>query len=131
MSTSATNNGASANPNGANSRAKGEQAMQSPVFGLGVPMFRLGKAISIALRILVAVDTSVSSNADLQEAWAMYKDVVMEWSEQKRTVSESVYKLSFFQYQSSAQQTNLGNVEYAHRLQRTILLTANLNPSNE
>jgi hypothetical protein len=60
-----------------------------PVFGPGTPMFRLGKAISVALRILVAVDTAVSSNADLREAWSMYKDVVMDWSEQKRNVSLS------------------------------------------
>ena len=60
-----------------------------PVFGPGTPMFRLGKAISVALRILVAVDAAVSSNADLQEAWSMYKDVVMDWSEQKRNVSFS------------------------------------------
>eukprot|EP00584_Thalassiosira_punctigera_P026636 CAMPEP_0172578504 /NCGR_PEP_ID=MMETSP1067-20121228/138769_1 /TAXON_ID=265564 ORGANISM="Thalassiosira punctigera, Strain Tpunct2005C2" /NCGR_SAMPLE_ID=MMETSP1067 /ASSEMBLY_ACC=CAM_ASM_000444 /LENGTH=1253 /DNA_ID=CAMNT_0013371201 /DNA_START=412 /DNA_END=4173 /DNA_ORIENTATION=- len=85
MSASATNNAASASANGVGNRANGGQSVQSPVFGPGVPMFRLGKAISIALRILVAVDSSVSSNADLQEAWAMYKDVVMEWSEQKRT----------------------------------------------
>jgi hypothetical protein len=52
-------------------------------------MFGLGKAITVALRILVAVDTAVSTNADLQEAWAMYKDVVMEWSEQRRTVSNA------------------------------------------
>mmetsp|Transcript_18981 Transcript_18981/g.35373 ORF Transcript_18981/g.35373 Transcript_18981/m.35373 type:complete len:385 (+) Transcript_18981:421-1575(+) len=91
MSTSVTNTRASATHNGANNRAKGGQSMQSPVFGPGVPMFRLGKAISIALKILVAVDASVSSNVDLQEAWAMYKDVVMEWSEQKRTASASVF----------------------------------------
>jgi len=85
MSTSVMNTRASATHNGANNGAKRGESMQSPVFGPGVPMFRLGKAISIALRILVAVDASVSSNVDLQEAWAMYKDVVMEWSEQKRT----------------------------------------------
>ena len=45
----------------------------------GVPMFRLGRAISVALRVLIAVDAAVSSNDDLREAWAMYKDVVMEW----------------------------------------------------
>mmetsp|Transcript_20449 Transcript_20449/g.44383 ORF Transcript_20449/g.44383 Transcript_20449/m.44383 type:complete len:1312 (+) Transcript_20449:63-3998(+) len=84
MSASVTNNGASASSNGEN-RVKGERSMQPPVFGPGVPMFRLGKAIAIALRIAISVDTAVSNNADLQEAWAMYKDVVMEMSEQKRT----------------------------------------------
>ena len=62
----------------------GEEAMQPPVFGQGVPMYRLGKAIAVALRILVAVDAAVASNAELQEAWAMYKDVVMEHGEEKR-----------------------------------------------
>lgn len=65
-------------------KAKEEQSMQSPVFGSGVSLNGLGKAIGTALRILVTIDTAVASNADLQEAWAMYKDVVMEWSEQKR-----------------------------------------------
>lgn len=96
VSTSVTNNGPSASPSGAN-RNGGEPSMQPPVFGPGVPMFRLGKAIALALRILVAVDTAVSSNKDLQEAWAMYKDVVMEWSEEKRAVSVSViYLLNVF-----------------------------------
>ncbi|EED91652.1 hypothetical protein THAPSDRAFT_262956, partial [Thalassiosira pseudonana CCMP1335] len=54
------------------------------LFGSGVSLNGLGKAIGTALRILVTIDTAVASNADLQEAWAMYKDVVMEWSEQKR-----------------------------------------------
>ena len=59
-----------------------------PVFGPGTPMIRLGKAISTALRLLVTVDVAISSNADLQEAWSIYKDVVMEWSEQKRVESK-------------------------------------------
>lgn len=85
MSTSVTQNGgASTNPKSGN-KSNREESMQAPVFGPGVPMFRLGKAIAMALRVLVAVDTAVSTNADLQEAWAMYKDVVMEWSEEKRT----------------------------------------------
>jgi hypothetical protein len=64
------------------------QSTQSPVFGEGVPMFRLGKAIGIALRLLITIDSAVASNEDLQHAWAMYKDVVMEWSEQKRSDDE-------------------------------------------
>lgn len=91
MSTSPDNSdvgAAGSSPNGVHdNRAEESEQMQPPVFGPGVPMFRLGKAIATALRILVAVDSAVSSNNDLQEAWAMYKDVVMEWSEQKRTVS--------------------------------------------
>mmetsp|Transcript_22201 Transcript_22201/g.36299 ORF Transcript_22201/g.36299 Transcript_22201/m.36299 type:complete len:1318 (-) Transcript_22201:84-4037(-) len=69
-------------------KAKQGQTTQSPVFGEGVPMFRLGKAIGIALRLLITVDSAVASNEDLQHAWAMYKDVVMEWSEQKRSDDE-------------------------------------------
>lgn len=61
---------------------------QAPVFGPGVPMHRLGRALATALRMLVALDAAVAANADLQEAWAMYKDVVIEWSEQKRTVRD-------------------------------------------
>ena len=95
MSTSVTQNGgASTNPKSGN-KSNREESMQAPVFGPGVPMFRLGKAIAMALRVLVAVDTAVSTNADLQEAWAMYKDVVMEWSEEKRTVSVSTYQNYF------------------------------------
>lgn len=60
---------------------------QPPVFGKGVSLIHLGKAIGTALRILIAVDTAIATNTDLQEAWAMYKDVVMEWSEEKRIVS--------------------------------------------
>jgi hypothetical protein len=66
---------------------KGKGDYGPPVIGPGTPMFRLGKSISIALRILVAVDSAISFNSDLQEAWLMYKDVVMDWSEQKRKVS--------------------------------------------
>ena len=85
MSSSETNNESSVHQNGASNKGKGrEEATQPPVFGPGVPMFRLGKAIAIALRILVSTDTAISSNSDLLEAWAMYKDVVMENSEQKR-----------------------------------------------
>mmetsp|Transcript_26731 Transcript_26731/g.55214 ORF Transcript_26731/g.55214 Transcript_26731/m.55214 type:complete len:1342 (+) Transcript_26731:142-4167(+) len=57
---------------------------QPPIFGKGVSLIHLGKAIGTALRILIAVDTAIATNTDLQEAWAMYKDVVMEWSEEKR-----------------------------------------------
>mmetsp|Transcript_21613 Transcript_21613/g.52202 ORF Transcript_21613/g.52202 Transcript_21613/m.52202 type:complete len:1326 (+) Transcript_21613:117-4094(+) len=88
MSTSVANNGNGTSPiptHVKSNKVEGEQSMQPPVFGPGVPMFSLGKAIATALRILVAIDTAVSSNTDLQEAWGMYKDVVMEWSEQKRT----------------------------------------------
>lgn len=67
---------------------KAGQSTQSPVFGEGVPMFRLGKAIGIALRLLITIDSAVACNEDLQHAWAMYKDVVMEWSEQKRSDDE-------------------------------------------
>ena len=80
---------ASGNQNGVNNNNMAnvgeENLTQPPVFGLGVPLFRLGKAIATALRILVAVDSAISTNTDLLEAWAMYKDVVMELSEQKRT----------------------------------------------
>ena len=69
-------------------KAKEGQSTQSPVFGEGVPMFRLGKAIGIALRLLITVDSAIASNEDLQHAWAMYKDVVMEMSEQKREDDE-------------------------------------------
>lgn len=66
-------------------KANQGQTAQSPVFGEGVPMFRLGKAIGMAFRLLITMDSAVASNEDLQHAWAMYKDVVMEWSEQKRS----------------------------------------------
>ena len=59
-------------------------AVMPPVFGEGVPMFRLGKSIAIALRLLISVDKAVSENKNLNEAWGMYKDVVVEMSEQKR-----------------------------------------------
>jgi len=76
------------NSEGAASGVKKVKSTQSPVFGEGVPMFRLGKAIGIALRLLITVDSAIASNEDLQHAWAMYKDVVMEWSEQKRSDDE-------------------------------------------
>lgn len=78
------NASAVSSPTGAHNSSKGTR---SPVFGPGTPMIRLGKAISTALRLLVTVDVAVSYNADLQEAWSIYKDVVMEWSEQKRADS--------------------------------------------
>ena len=68
----------------ASTMKKKGQSTQSPVFGKGVPMFRLGKAIGMALRLLITVDSAIASNEDLQQAWAIYKDVVMEWSDQKR-----------------------------------------------
>jgi hypothetical protein len=52
-----------------------------------VPLFVLGKAIGTALRLLIVMDGIVESNGDLREAWGMYKDVVMECSEEKRAVS--------------------------------------------
>jgi hypothetical protein len=73
---------------GAASDVKKASTLQAPVFGEGVPMFKLGKAIGIALRLLITVDSAVASNQDLQLAWAMYKDVVLEWGEQKRSVDE-------------------------------------------
>lgn len=69
-------------------KTKQRHSTQSPVFGEDVPMFRLGKAIGVALRLLITVDSAIASNEDLQHAWAMYKDVVMEWSEQKRSDDE-------------------------------------------
>lgn len=111
-----------------NNKAKEREQMQPPVFGPGVPMFRLGKAIATALRILVAVDSAVSSNKDLQEAWAMYKDVVMEWSEQKRTVSLG----SLFVFNSIALCANLTlNTTYHVYFIRIIHLMKNLNPLRE
>ena len=71
----------------AESEAK-KASTQSPVLAPGIPMYRLGKAIGVALRLLITVDSAVASNQDLQHAWAMYKDVVMEWSEQKREDDE-------------------------------------------
>ena len=62
-----------------------EDAVLPPVFGVGVPMFRLGKSIAVALRLLISVDKAVSENQNLNEAWGMYKDVVVEMSEQKRS----------------------------------------------
>lgn len=81
------NPSAVSSPTGAHNSSK-EDTTRPPVFGPGTPMIRLGKAISTALRLLVTVDVAVSSNADLQEAWSIYKDVVMEWSEQKRADSK-------------------------------------------
>lgn len=81
------NASAVSSPTGAHNSSKGDTT-RPPVFGPGTPMIRLGKAISTALRLLVTVDVAVSSNADLQEAWPIYKDVVMEWSEQKRADSK-------------------------------------------
>lgn len=90
MSESASNSGAggtSSNPNAGshvnNTRDNQREELQPPIFGQGVPMFRLGKAICTALRLLISIDTAISSNTDLLEAWGMYKDVVMEWSTQK------------------------------------------------
>ena len=90
LSESASNSGAggtSSNPNAGshvnNTRNNQREELQPPVFGQGVPMFRLGKAICTALRLLISIDTAISSNTDLLEAWGMYKDVVMEWSTQK------------------------------------------------
>ena len=84
--TFADDNNASSNKNGTSNR-KVREEMQPPVLGRTVPLKRLGNAITTSLRILVTVDNAISTNTDLQEAWAMYKDVVMEWSEQKRVVS--------------------------------------------
>jgi hypothetical protein len=86
-----SNRTADSNHSAASPSRNGESATRGdycgpPVIGPGTPMFRLGRAISIALRILVAVDSAISLNSDLQEAWLMYKDVVMDWSEQKRKV---------------------------------------------
>ncbi|EJK68491.1 hypothetical protein THAOC_10317 [Thalassiosira oceanica] len=67
-----------------------EDAVLPPVFGEGVPMFRLGKSIAVALRLLISVDKSVSENQNLNEAWGMYKDVVVEMSEQKRTTDGDI-----------------------------------------
>jgi len=90
MSESASNSGVgatSSNPNAGssniNTRNNQREELQPAVFGQGVPMFRLGKAICTALRLLISIDTAISSNTDLLEAWGMYKDVVMEWSTQK------------------------------------------------
>jgi hypothetical protein len=96
-------------------------------------MFRLGKAISVALRILVAVDAAVLSNADLQEAWSMYKDVVMDWSEQKRNVSFHRDDASFFSRQYRRRSFFGANLKRASRTSsphaRTTRSTASSNPS--
>ena len=96
-------------------------------------MFRLGKAISVALRILVAVDAAVLSNADLQEAWLMYKDVVMDWSEQKRNVSFHRDDASFFSRQYRLRSFFGANLKRASRTSsphaRTTRSTASSNPS--
>jgi hypothetical protein len=58
-----------------------------PVFGSDVSLILIGKAIGTALRLLLTVDQAVATNDDLREAWSMFKDVVMDHSEEKRAVS--------------------------------------------
>eukprot|EP00804_Cyclotella_cryptica_P021844 CCRYP_000825-RB/>CCRYP_000825-RB protein AED:0.05 eAED:0.05 QI:342/1/1/1/1/1/9/177/1131 len=67
---------------------KDEQSMQPPVFGSEVSFIVLGRAIGTALRILITVDSAIASNEDLREAWAMYKEVVMDHSEEKRAANK-------------------------------------------
>lgn len=73
-----------------NSIGNEEEGEQSPVFAEDVSLLLLGKAIGTALRILITVDEAVAKNDDLREAWGMYKDVVMDHSEEKRAVSSVV-----------------------------------------
>jgi hypothetical protein len=60
---------------------------QSAVFGSNIALPILGKAIGSALRLLITVDEAVANNDDLREAWGMFKDVVMDHSEERRAVS--------------------------------------------
>ena len=60
------------------------------MFGSGVSLILFGKAIGTALRLLITVDSAVSNNDDLKEAWGLFKDVVVDHSEERRAVSFSL-----------------------------------------
>lgn len=76
--------------------SEGEAASEedTPVLGSGVSLLVLGKAVGTALRVLITVDEAIEKNDDLREAWGMYKDVVMDHSEEKRAVSSCLVDLS-------------------------------------
>ena len=71
------------------------QEMHQPIVGANI--IHVGKAIGIALRLLITVDNAVVDNKHLREAWGMYKDVVMDHGEENRAVS-AVAVLQYMNY---------------------------------
>lgn len=61
--------------------------VHQPILGADISLLAVGKAIGTAFRLLITADSAVDDNNHLKEAWGMYKDVVMDHSEEKRAVS--------------------------------------------